>query len=105
MCSSDLGDKRHDIVPDVPTFTESGLKNCDAGTLAALVGPANLPRAVLAKLNESGNKTLAMPATRERFAQVGADVLGGTPTQLEAIVRQELTVWQRVAKAANIKID
>lgn len=99
------GGKRHAVVPDVPTFAESGLKNCEAGTLAAMVGPANLPSAVLAKLNEAGNKTLAMPATRERFASVGADILGGTPAQLQTMVRQEIEVWKRVAKAANIKLD
>ena len=99
------GDKRHPVIPDVPTMTESGVKNCDAGTFTALMGPAGMAREVVAKLNAVGNKTLAMTATRERFASVGADVLGGTPAQLDAIVKQELTKWMRVAKAANIKID
>lgn len=99
------GEKRHPIVPDVPTYRESGLQNCEAGTLAALVGPANLPRDVLNKLNAAGNKTLETSATRERFTSVGADVLGGTPAQLEAIARKELAIWQRVAKAANIKLE
>ena len=89
----------------MPTLTESGLKNCDAGTFTALMGPAGLPRDVVAKLNAAVNKTLAMPATRDRFTSVGAEVLGGTPTKLDANLKQELAMWTRVAKAANIKLD
>ncbi len=99
------GDKRNAIIPDVPTMTESGLKNCDAGTFTALMGPAGLSRDIVAKLNAAGNKTLAMPTTRDRFASVGADILGGTPAQLDANLKQELAKWTRVAKAANIKLD
>jgi tripartite-type tricarboxylate transporter receptor subunit TctC len=97
------GDKRNAVIPDVPTMTESGLKNCDAGTFTALMGPAGLPREIVARLNTAGNKTLAMPSTRDRFAAVGADILGGTPANLDANLKQELAKWTRVAKAANIK--
>ena len=86
-------------------MTESGLKNCDAGTFTALMGPAGLSREIVAKLNAAGNKTLAMSTTRDRFAAVGADILGGTPAQLDANLKQELAKWTRVAKAANIKIE
>jgi tripartite-type tricarboxylate transporter receptor subunit TctC len=99
------GEKRSAIIPDVPTLIESGLKNCDAGTFTALMGPAGLPRGVIGKLNTAVNQTLAMPSTRDRFSSVGADVLGGTPAKLDANLKQELAMWSRVAKAANIRLD
>jgi tripartite-type tricarboxylate transporter receptor subunit TctC len=99
------GEKRNAVIPDVPTLTESGLKNCDAGTFTALMGPAGLPRGVIGKLNTAVNQTLAMPSTRDRFSSVGADVLGGTPAKLDANLKQELAMWSRVAKAANIRLD
>lgn len=99
------GEKRNAVIPDVPTLAESGLKNCDAGTFTALMGPAGLARDVVGKLNAAINKTLSMPSTRERFSSVGADVLGGTPAQLDSNLKQELAMWTRVAKAANIKLD
>ena len=99
------GEKRNAVIPDVPTLSESGLKNCDAGTFTALMGPAKLPAGIVSILNTAANKTLAMPATRERFSSVGADILGGTPAQLDTNLRQELAMWTRVAKAANIKLD
>ena len=99
------GEKRNAVIPDVPTMIESGLKNSDAGTFTALMGPAGLPREVIAKLNTAVNKTLAMSTTRDRFTSVGADVLGGTPAKLDTNLKQELAMWTRVAKAANIKLD
>lgn len=99
------GEKRNAVIPDVPTMIESGLKNCDAGTFTALMGPAGLPRNVIAALNTAVNKTLAMPATRERFAAVGASILGGTPAQLDKNLKEELAMWTRVVKAANIRVD
>lgn len=99
------GEKRNAVIPDVPTLIESGLKNCDAGTFTALMGPAALPRDISIKLNAAANKTLAMASTRDRFSSVGADILGGTPAQLDTNLRQELAMWTRVAKAANIKLD
>ncbi len=99
------GDKRNAVIPDVPTMTESGLKNCEAGTFTALMGPARLPREIINRLNMAGNKTLAMAATRDRFAAVGAEILGGTPAQLDAHLKLELAKWTRVAKVANIKLD
>lgn len=99
------GEKRTAVIPDVPTLIESGLKNCDAGTFTALMGPAGLPRDVVTKLNAAANKTMTMPVTRDRFASLGATILGGTPAQLDANLKQELAMWMRVAKAANIKLD
>ncbi len=99
------GEKRNAVIPDVPTMIESGLKNCDAGTFTALMAPAGLAREIVTKLNTAGNKALAMQATRDRFATVGADILGGTPAQLDTLMKQELAKWTRVAKAANIKLD
>ncbi len=99
------GEKRNTVIPDVPTLTESGLKNCDAGTFTALMGPAGMLRDVTTKLNAAVNKTLTMQSTRERFTSVGAEVLGGTPAKLDANLKQELAMWSRVAKAANIRLD
>ena len=56
-------------------------------------------------VSKAVNKTLAMPSTRERFTSVGADVLGGTPAQLDSNLKQELAMWTRVARAANIRLD
>jgi tripartite-type tricarboxylate transporter receptor subunit TctC len=98
-------DKRNAAVPDVPTMAESGVRNCEAGTFTALTGPAGLPPTIVTRLNAALNKTLAMSSTRDRFAAVGADVLGGSTAENDALVKTELAKWMKVAKAANIKLD
>src|SRR5438552_18289047 len=54
------GDKRQPLLPDVPTFKESGYDGFDGLTWYGIVGPAKLP-AITAKLNEQINKLLADP--------------------------------------------
>jgi tripartite-type tricarboxylate transporter receptor subunit TctC len=99
------GEQRNPVIPEVPTMTESGLKNCDAGTFTAIMGPANIAPSVVKILNHAVNHSLTLRTTRERFNSVGADVLGGTAAQLDKNLRQELAKWMRVAKAANIHIN
>ena len=74
-------------------------------TFTALTGPAGLPPTIVTRLNAALNKTLAMSSTRDRFAAVGADVLGGSTAENDALVKTELAKWMKVAKAANIKLD
>ena len=60
------GLKRHPLVPEVPTFEESGFKGYDGVQWYGIVGPAKLPDAVTAKLNAEINKVLASPDVRRR---------------------------------------
>ena len=80
-------------------------RSCRCSRTFLLCVQVHSPREIIAKLNTTTNKTLALPATRDRFAAVGADVLGGTVAQLDHALKQELAKWTRVAKAANIKLD
>ena len=66
------GDKRQPLLPDVPTFKESGYEGFDGLTWYGIVGPANLPEPITRKLNEEINKMLASPDLRDTFAARGA---------------------------------
>ena len=50
-------------------------------------------------------KAFANADVRERFAAQGAEVVGGTPEQLSAALRNDVVKWAKVVKAAGIKID
>ena len=63
------------------------------------------PRDIVAKLNSTTNKTLAMPATRERFLSLGTEVLGGAAAEADARFKSEFVKWAKVAKAANVRLD
>ena len=70
-----------------------------------IVGPGNLPRAVVTRLNGDIVKSLAAPDLRERFVTSGAYIAGGTPEEFADYIRKQIAAWGKVIKAAGIKLD
>jgi tripartite-type tricarboxylate transporter receptor subunit TctC len=96
--------KRSSVAPDVPPVGET-VTGYDADFWVALFTPAGTPKEVPAKLYAVLAKALANPEVRERFAAQGADVVGGTPEQLAAALRDDIIKWAKVVKAAGVTID
>jgi len=99
------GLKRSAAVPDVPTMDESGLKGFDVETWYGLLGPAGLARDIVGKVNAEMNRVLKLPDMTERLKSQGVDPVGGTPEQFDAFIRAELVKWEKVARAANARVD
>src|SRR5260370_16284493 len=59
------GLKRHPLVPDVPTFEESGFKGFDGVQWYGIVGPAKLPAEITRKLNAEINNAIPPPPLRD----------------------------------------
>ena len=96
--------KRSSVAPDVPPVGDT-VKGYDADFWVGLFTPAGTPKEVPAKLNAALLKALANPEVRERFAAQGADVVGGTPEQLAAALRDDIAKWAQVVRAAGVTID
>lgn len=97
--------KRTGDLPSVPTVAESGYPGFQAVTWFGLVGPANLPKDVIAKVNAAFNKALLSPDVRAKLVEQGADVLGGTPEQFAALLQDETVRWAKVVKESGAKVD
>jgi tripartite-type tricarboxylate transporter receptor subunit TctC len=97
--------KRVDDLPQVPTIAESGYKGFEAVTWFGLLGPANLPKEVVAKLSGDINKALKDPALQKKLGAQGADVAGSTPEQFARLIRDDVTRWGRIVKESGAKID
>ena len=69
------------------------------------VAPAATPPAVIAKLNAEANKILAKPEVKERFAQLGASPVGGTPQDLGKFIAAETTKWKEIVRISGAKLD
>jgi tripartite-type tricarboxylate transporter receptor subunit TctC len=89
-------DKRVPALPDVPTFTEAGLKGFTTYTFWCIVAPARLPQDITMKMNAAGNAVVNKPAFRESMGRQGLEVTGGTPEQLTAFLRSERAVWGKL---------
>jgi tripartite-type tricarboxylate transporter receptor subunit TctC len=99
------GAKRAELLPDVPTFAEAGLKGVEGSSWFAIYAPARTPEATLRQLNVAINRALAAPEVRERFAKLGLEATGGSPTDLAALMQRDRERWAPVVKASGFKAD
>jgi tripartite-type tricarboxylate transporter receptor subunit TctC len=99
------GDKRHPLLPNVPTFKESGYEGFNGLTWYGIVGPAKLPESITKKLNEEINKVLAAPDLRDTFAAEALNVMPMTPPQFGKYIADEITHWTEVARTSKIEAE
>ncbi|APV49955.1 MFS transporter [Betaproteobacteria bacterium GR16-43] len=95
--------RRSDVVPDIPTIDESGLKGFDSWNYFGIFAPAGTPKAVVDRVNAEMNKILGDPAIKERFRQLGFDITGGTPQEFANVIASESAKWSKVIRDANVK--
>jgi tripartite-type tricarboxylate transporter receptor subunit TctC len=95
--------KRSTMLPDVPTFDESGVQGMIVTNWFGAFGPARLPQPTLAKLNKSVVDVLQSPDGRAKFGALSLDIAASTPQAFDAHLKAELEKWGKVVKAAGIK--
>ena len=95
--------KRSALLPDVPTAAEAGIPTLEAGTWAALFGPANMPAELANKMSEAINAAMARPDVRDRIAKQGFDLGGSTPKALGSFVQEQLKAWAQAFAEAGLK--
>jgi tripartite-type tricarboxylate transporter receptor subunit TctC len=92
--------------PDIPTVDEAGLPGFYFSVWTAFWAPKGTPKDVIAKLNAAVVESLADPAVRSRFSELGQEVFPReqqTPEALAALHKAEVEKWWPILKAANIK--
>lgn len=96
---------RSPMVPDVPTLAEQGFQMPEAAPFYGVIGPAGLPPAVLAKLNDTLVRALRQPALQAKMSDMGFDIVAGSPEAYARKIRQEIELWSRIVKDNQIKTD
>ena len=99
------GSKRSSAAPNIPTFKELGYNGFDGQQWYGLVGPANLPPAIVAKLNAELNKVLALPDFSEKMTSEAMTLMPMTPAQFTNYIKEDIARWAKVAKDRNIEIE
>jgi tripartite-type tricarboxylate transporter receptor subunit TctC len=94
---------RSPTLPDVPTLAESGYPDIEGDSFVGFVVPAGTPKDIIALLNREIVASLAISGMKERQAALGNDIVASTPEAFGQRIKDELSLWARVIKAANIR--
>jgi len=95
--------KRSQVLPDVPTIAEAGVKGGESALWVAMWGPAGMSPELVNKINADARKALADPAVKSRLQSLGNDTMDMSPQEFAKLVRSEMSDYARVLKAAGIK--
>jgi tripartite-type tricarboxylate transporter receptor subunit TctC len=97
--------KRSELLPDVPTLTEAGIKGVDVYSWQAIVGPKGLPADIRDKMHAGIVAALNDPAVKQQFTSVGFEIVANTPAQCAAFQQQEFARWKQVIETRKITAD
>jgi tripartite-type tricarboxylate transporter receptor subunit TctC len=99
------GATRSPLLPEVPTFVESGLNGVEGTAWFAVYAPAKTPEATVRQLNAAINKALAAPELRERFTKLGLEPTGGSAADLAKRMVEDTARWGPIVRASGFKAD
>jgi tripartite-type tricarboxylate transporter receptor subunit TctC len=98
------GPRRSPVFPDLPAIGEL-VPGYETVAWGGVIGPANMPRDVVARLNAEIKKALASPAVQERYKQLDTEIDGGSPEEFLALAKRETVKWADVVKRSGAKVD
>ncbi len=96
--------QRSPTYPDVPAIADS-VPGFEVVAWGGLIGPANLPKDIVVRLNTEVRKALASAAVRDRFKTLGAEPDPSSPEEFRELARRETLKWEKVVKVSGAKID
>ena len=97
--------KRSPVLPQVPTYTESGIPGVELASVWGVMAPAGTPEAVVQRINTELNKALQQPDMREKILASGAGVLGGSPQEMGALYANDRQRLAPVVRDSGTRLD
>jgi len=96
---------RSPLLPDVPTFKESGLPQVVAYSWYGLMAPAGTPRPVVERLNHAVNDVLNLPEVKAQMEANGASAPVLDTKQFGDLIEEHTRVWERIVKPLNLQLE
>ena len=93
--------KRSALLPDLPTMDEAGVKGFDITSWQGYLGPANLPKPIVTRLNAEIRKVVERPDIRKELADRGMEAFSGTPESFDKFLKEQLVVWEKLIREAK----
>ena len=99
------GPKRSQVIPELPTIAESGLPGFIVSPYFGVLGPAHMPKQIVAKLNAEIGRVFQMPESRERLTALGFDATRETPERFMATIKAEMELWGELIRYNQIALE
>lgn len=96
------GKTRSSVVPNLPSINEAGFPTYSSVGWYGLVAPARTPLAIVEKLHDAVEKSLARPDIKAKMLALGNEPVSMTPAAFSSFVEEEIPRWSRVIKDANV---
>lgn len=94
---------RSPLAPEIPTVAEAGFKDYAIATWFGLLGPANMPPELVARIQRDTARMFNTPATKDKLTGMGVDLVLNSPEQFRDYLRAEIARYSKVIKDAGIK--
>lgn len=102
---ANLGPRRSDQLPNVPTMKEAGVSGVEVVVWYGVLAPAKTPRDIINTLSGAIIKATRAPDIKQRLLDQGAEPLGNTPEEFSKLLREEVEKWAEVVKVSGAKVD
>ena len=99
------GDKRAELMPDVPTMKEAGIDGVEVVVWYGVLAPAATPREIVSMLANAVIRAARSPDIRQRLLEQGAEPVGSTPEAFDKVLRAEVAKWTEVVGVAGIRAE
>ena len=100
-----LAPKRSDLMPEVPTMEEAGVKDVIVPVWYALLAPAATPREIVKTLNDATVRAARAPDLKQKLIEQGADPVGNSPEEFSKLLREEVAKWAEIVKISGAKAE
>lgn len=96
---------RIELMPEVPSLAESGIKGMEIGAWQGIFAPKQTPNEIVSKLNIEISKILQFPDVQKKFKELGADTKPMTVDQVDELFRSEEKKWNSVITNSSLQFD
>lgn len=99
------GAQRSPSIPELPTMSEAALPGYAAAAWYGLVGPAGVPKPIVATLSNAALASVNTPEVKERLFASGVEVRPGNDQEFAKLIESEVQKWAKVVKASGARVD
>ncbi|MGV3627055.1 MAG: tripartite tricarboxylate transporter substrate-binding protein, partial [Betaproteobacteria bacterium] len=97
--------ERMRTMPDLPTVAEAGLPGFELNQYYGAVIAAKASPTIIGKLSGGIAAAIRAPEVTQRFEADGWRLVGSTPDEFRAVIRNDLEKWTKVVKDSGLVIN